>query len=563
MLGNASQPNYIINSNFEKNTHDVIINTPSSALISKVCTGPEVMSGKCSLRWLTSSSSDYLKFKARTMNVGKKGAKCASFFEYQYDNLGVSADTVTARVEDSSGTVLSETIRLTATTNSLVGSNDGTRRVGIIRDYTCKPNDENRVAVYHGSNNSIQVMVDEVHTLDYPLTSPTSMKVSTNEQTYTPTYTGFGTVSTSNMKWYQDGGYLYIYGTFVTGTGTAVEARMSLPTGYTSSSTLPTLSLAGELGRPAASAVYFRSVSLIEPSVTYITFGQQDSTRHVLAKQNGNIVTAPGETVYVNAKIPIAGASNLTAVPASLTNTPRTQYTPTFTGFGTVTTHECFKSTEGEFGYIDCKFTAGTSTAVEGRVSLPSEWTVPTWSQGIRAVGTVGALSATGAVPVIQLESGSTYVTFGFQGGSNAGQSKLNGSSMLNSGQSITFTAKIPLANKVPNGGATIGAGAIFSNSLTNQFRYEDAFVSGGNPPTILNPTTSGWLVFSTRTAAGDYTFTHSFGVQPKCGITPIAATRRFARFQTLNSTTIRVTIEDSAGAGTDTDFTIWCTVAR
>jgi len=50
---------------------------------------------------------------------------------------------------------------------------------------------------------------------------------------------------------------------------------------------------------------------------------------------------------------------------------PWIAYTPTYTGFGTVASSECFHRQNGTNRDVRCKFTAGTSTGVEGRVSLP------------------------------------------------------------------------------------------------------------------------------------------------------------------------------------------------
>lgn len=141
-----------------------------------------------------------------------------------------------------------------------------------------------------------------------------SMAVRTQEQNYTPTYTGFGTVSTSNMKWYQDGAYIYVYGNFVSGTSTGVEARMSLPTGYTSSATISTIMLCGDAGINASSTTYFRNGVLCETNVAYVTFGAQNSTTNVVTKALGTGLTANGQLFYVNAKIPISGASNIQAI---------------------------------------------------------------------------------------------------------------------------------------------------------------------------------------------------------------------------------------------------------
>jgi len=53
-------------------------------------------------------------------------------------------------------------------------------------------------------------------------------------------------------------------------------------------------------------------------------------------------------------------ASSANVYSASSANYGRTQYTPTFTGFGTVTVHSCYHSRDGGDLLLDCRFTTGT-----------------------------------------------------------------------------------------------------------------------------------------------------------------------------------------------------------
>lgn len=50
---------------------------------------------------------------------------------------------------------------------------------------------------------------------------------------------------------------------------------------------------------------------------------------------------------------------------------PWTKYTPIFTGFGTVTVQEFFWSRIGETLFVRGRFTLGTTTATEARISYP------------------------------------------------------------------------------------------------------------------------------------------------------------------------------------------------
>jgi hypothetical protein len=130
-----------------------------------------------------------------------------------------------------------------------------------------------------------------------------------NAAIYIPTFTGFGTVSSSNITWEQIGQYVHINGSFVPGTVTATEARVSLPTvngvQLVSDSLYPALSVVGIGG---VSNGYSGTVApLIETSKSYITFG--GSAASILIKQNANAIFTGGVTASFDAWVRISGWS--------------------------------------------------------------------------------------------------------------------------------------------------------------------------------------------------------------------------------------------------------------
>lgn len=137
----------------------------------------------------------------------------------------------------------------------------------------------------------------------------------TDPVAYTPTFTGLGTVTGVNFVSWKEGSNLLVKGTFTTGTPTATEARISLGFGggnsnVTALSTLPTLSAAGTTEVTNFSSTVYKISALIEPSVSYITMGNQASTVGGLSKQNGNALFGASVTVSVLLKIPIQGWSS-------------------------------------------------------------------------------------------------------------------------------------------------------------------------------------------------------------------------------------------------------------
>jgi hypothetical protein len=124
---------------------------------------------------------------------------------------------------------------------------------------------------------------------------------------YTPTLTGFGTATNVQFQWRRVGDNVEVRGKFTSGTSTAVEGRASLPS-LTSADTskIASLQLVG-MGATSVTASNSRTV-LIEPSVGYVTFGI--SSAGPLAKQNGSVLLASGDTMSFFALVPVQGWSS-------------------------------------------------------------------------------------------------------------------------------------------------------------------------------------------------------------------------------------------------------------
>lgn len=138
------------------------------------------------------------------------------------------------------------------------------------------------------------------------LSTSVEVPADTEWESYTPTFQGLGTVTDISYEWRQVGEDIEIRGKHTTGTNTAVEARIGLPSGFTSSGTdkIPSIKLAGVLvyANNGASSGYV----LIEPSATYMTLSYQSSGSAGLVKQLGSGFTN-GQTQSIFAKFPCAG----------------------------------------------------------------------------------------------------------------------------------------------------------------------------------------------------------------------------------------------------------------
>jgi hypothetical protein len=132
----------------------------------------------------------------------------------------------------------------------------------------------------------------------------------------TSSFTGLGTVTNINTQCKRQGGDLLMKGSFTVGTVTAVEARLSLPTWngvqLTSAGTsvIPSLQLSGDMIYSASSTVNFRHATLIEPSVSYMTFAYQSSTNAAFQKILGTVMSANNQNFSFSSRIPIEGWQN-------------------------------------------------------------------------------------------------------------------------------------------------------------------------------------------------------------------------------------------------------------
>jgi hypothetical protein len=127
---------------------------------------------------------------------------------------------------------------------------------------------------------------------------------------YTPTFTGFGTVTivdSNDCQWKRDGSDLLLRIKATSGTPTATEARVSIPSGLTSggSSLIPSIQMAGSWTYNVAVSAF--STVLIEQSVSYVTFGIQTGSAGGLTKQNANAFISSTNTLCFQCRIPIAG----------------------------------------------------------------------------------------------------------------------------------------------------------------------------------------------------------------------------------------------------------------
>lgn len=272
---------------------------------------------------------------------------------------------------------------------------------------------------------------------------------------------------------------------------------------------------------------------------------------------------AAGLTIYNTTTNTLNTYNGTTWMSAALSaDYPRRLYTPTFTGFGTVTNVECYEAREGEYNVIDCKFTTGTPTATEARVSLPGSNVAQTFTQGIRTAQGMWFQNST-ATSIVKgadmlIESGAAYLTFGNDmtyANATSPIAKMNGNIVAGS-QIVVFTARVPINGWTSNTGN-------FANIPT---------VSGVSAPKLFSAkitTTSGALadnmggVITSCTAANPTVCTLSgLSTSPNCSTSPVDnSTRKIAQIQSQSSSSISILTfaSDTGTSAASIQFSINC----
>lgn len=211
---------------------------------------------------------------------------------------------------------------------------------------------------------------------------------------YTPTFTGFGTVSSSAFYSRRVGDSLEIEGNFTQGTTTATQAQITL--GYNGgngnvsvdTTKIATGTLVGNGGINIASTTFF-NIGVLAPtsSANYLLFSIQGSSTNILTATNGNGLGS-GQVMEFYAKVPIVGWSSNSAQSSDTdTRLISTQVYLSSAGTGSVTSGNPVK-----FDTI-IKDTSGSYSTSTGMYTVPVT--------GTYRVSTTYTAGSTGQIPCL------------------------------------------------------------------------------------------------------------------------------------------------------------------
>lgn len=468
--------------------------------------------------WDSNSASQTLTSSSVTIPAGLAGKN--GIASCQIKTVSGTA-THTFTVNDGTNDIVTP-ITIQTSTTSFAGQNEGNKI-----NFVFPTSGTIRIKLASVNANEPEIYIDDCsislanNIYDAPLVTAWAA--------YTPTFTGFGTVTNVECQSRRVGENEEGTCKFTAGTTTATEARISL-NGTTSAGTnkLPSIRKVGDgvvnSNGSSGDGIGATYAVLAEPSVGYITFGTRTSGNSPLTKLIGSSAFINSVLYSFTWSVPILGWSSVSAVSADQTDYDWTSYTPTFTGFGTASSIECQHSRVTSDLLLRCKWTSGTPTATEARVSLPNSLTSADTTKipSIQHAGNL-ALSYVGNANItVLIEPSKQYVVFGYQGASTAALTKVNGDGMqINTGVS-SFSARIPIQGWSSNQRAPTLVGSVTSNS-TGAERIERAFVSAtcsSSPCTIASGNSGNWLTNITRTSAGVYSANFASGVfssAPSC----------------------------------------------
>lgn len=216
---------------------------------------------------------------------------------------------------------------------------------------------------------------------------------------------------------------------------------------------------------------------------------------------------------------------------------PRVAYTPTFTGFGTVTNINCGSAQYGSKAIVDCTFTSSGGTATEARVSLPSGLAIPTGLASLFQVGTFSSTDPAFFYPTVLTEQGASYLTFGYSTTSSSSGSlaKRNGNGVVSSTNTLSFTAIVPIAQyqaSVPT----------YSDRCRDPRNCETVFSAKVSATGVITDQSTGastpWLASCTNATTPVCTFSTALGLTVPMNCSVASEGQFSPSFNTVTSTT-------------------------
>ena len=206
---------------------------------------------------------------------------------------------------------LTETTSPGDTDNGVLDTSAGTRRItwanikaaifGAINGLTSKSTPVGADVIVIGDSAASfagkKVTLTELFAQFPPVTAPVA---------WTPTFTGFGSVTGITARWWRVGSIMHGEVRFVAGTPSADTASFTLPNSLQTASTYPTVAHVGT-GSNASDANTITVVAEASKNVIYVGCVNSAIGKPGLAKRNGNSIIGIGDSMSFQFAVQISG----------------------------------------------------------------------------------------------------------------------------------------------------------------------------------------------------------------------------------------------------------------
>lgn len=392
--------------------------------LSVVTSGSNLGFGKSSLCWDSSASGQKLQMSLTAIPIGVYGKNGQA-------NMSIITPSGTAthlmRVTDGTNNITASDLSVTSSTSykehklGFIFPSSGSIRLELESVASNEPQicldmgylGVNRDLLNLGDNARYMGSVNYVGVAScvWSTASNTFVPLSANASCNTATVTGELIAPATKILGFQInkkiGTYLIIPRLYIDNFNTGAFSVVKMSDGTDESKEQPSRN------RDSATGDYLPIGSMVFTSTTVGL-----ATIQMYGKTNTGTmqITATATNSIFGFDVYYYPTSQSQAVKADQTNYGWTAYTPTFNGFGTPTSVECFHKRDGEDVLIDCKFSPSTTSAVEARVGLPSGLTISS-STRVPSIRAVGAWFKGGGADDnhggnILISAGQTYVKF-------------------------------------------------------------------------------------------------------------------------------------------------------
>lgn len=503
--------------------------------------------------WDSNASSQTLKSGLKTIPTGWYGRNGQA-----YCNIKTPSGTATHTfaVDDGTNTINSTSI-VSNTAFKLSGVN-----------FTFPTSGSIEITLTSVASNEPEIYIDDCYIgLASNIGSGTTV---TDWVAYTPTFTGFGSVTGVDFKSRRVGDTLEIIGNFTSGTSTATQAQITL--GYnginanvtTDSSKTPASGVVAGNGAYSGTGggAFF---PIVLNNANYICMGNSTAGAAGFNCYNGNGLLSSGQTLSIHVvNIPIAGWSGSDVfIRPDQQDYDWTAYTPTIgSGAGTATSISFYHKRSGSDLIVKGRFTAGTVAAALVTISLPGSIAIDTTkiaasntsSQPGTQVGTYsGSTGAQHAGPVITATGTSTTVVYTGHTFTNAAMlTPTNASSgPMSSSEVVEINFRVPISGWIQTNPNPQIVGQVSSNT-SGQEKIERALLDSA---CAVSRQSGSWISSTSHPATGECSVTISngeFSSAPECtaSIDNGGVGNAFvAQTNTTSATSLIVSIANGASA--------------